>query len=178
MVDVNPSTSIEGYNDMAVLSARKGDLTKTVENFRKALAYNERSDFKRDMSNVHFSLGLTLQKLGQNKEASTELNNAVREYEKALAKSPDSIETLVKLGNTVAVMGDFDQAISYFKKAVNLNPTLVENHIILIQALDMSGQFDAAIEAANKAQNFIIQNGRTDIAAKLQQLMSAIRAKQ
>ncbi len=178
MVDVNPSTSIEGYNDIAVLSARKGDLTKTVENFRKALAYNETSDFKRDMSNIHFSLGLTLQRLGQNKEASNELNIAFREYQKALATSPDSIKTLLGLGNTVAAMGDFNQAIFYFQKAVNLNPTLVETHIKLIQALDISGQFDAAIEAANEGQNFFIQNGRPDIAVKLQQFMSAIIAKQ
>jgi tetratricopeptide (TPR) repeat protein len=176
MIDVNPATSIEGYNNMAVLSARKGDLAKTAENFRNVLAYNETSEFKRDMSNIHYSLGLTLQKLGRSEEALAEFNNAAGEYQKALEKTPDSVDVLIRLGNTYAAMGDLDQAISCFEKSVNLKPSVVDNHIRLIQAFDLSGQSEAAIKAADKAEN-VFKNGQPDIAAKLVKFTSALREK-
>jgi tetratricopeptide (TPR) repeat protein len=175
MLETDSGISIEAFNEIAILSAQQGNLEKTIEYFKKALAYNEASDFKSNMGNIYFSLGVALQQLGRAQEASKDFDIAISEYQKQLIKTPDSIKTLSRLGDALASNGDFVKAASYFQKAVNLEPAVGENQSKLVGALALAGEFDNALEAADNAQKFFSLKGQQQTAEEFNKLMDTIK---
>ncbi|MCK5472535.1 MAG: tetratricopeptide repeat protein, partial [Planctomycetes bacterium] len=179
LIEIDPTLSIETYNDIALILAGQGKLEEAIQNFREALAYNERSDFKSDMANIHFSLGTALQRAGKTQEASKEFAKAIKEFRQRLTtKNPDSVKTLIRLGDALASNGGFLEAARYFQQAVNLNPTILPNHFKLIQALELAGQLEQAVQAARKAIEFFSRNSPSEVPTKqLEQYLELLEFK-
>jgi len=177
VLQTNPTMSIKAYNDIALILAQQGKLEEAVQSLREALAYNEKSDFKENMANIHYSLSTALKRLGRLKEASGEFDAAVREFHQQLAKTPDSVKTLINLGDLLAENERFAEAARYFQQAVNLNPTILPNHFKVIQALELAGQFDGAIQATQMAVRFFSGHNQKQAAAQLQQYLELLEFK-
>ena len=69
-----------------------------------------------DRADAHFFLGMVADARGQNVEA-------VSQYEAALRNNPNNAAVYVKLGLVCDREAKFDQAIAYFQKALQLEPT-------------------------------------------------------
>jgi tetratricopeptide (TPR) repeat protein len=174
VLQIQPSMSIKAYNDIALILAQQGKLEEAVQSFREALAYNEKSDYKNNMANIHYSLATALKALGRLQEASVEFDSAVKEFHKQLAKTPYSVKTLINLGDLLAENRRFAEAARYFQQAVDVNPMILPNHFKAIQALEFAGQFDQAIQATQKAIRFFSQRNQRQAAAKLQRYLELL----
>ncbi|HUW20939.1 MAG TPA: fused MFS/spermidine synthase [Sedimentisphaerales bacterium] len=177
VLQADPTMSIKAYNDMALILAQQGKLEQAVQNFRDALAYNEKLHFKNNMANIHYSLSTALRGLGRLQEASAESDIAVKEFHGQLEKNPQSVNTLVNLGDLLAENQKFAEAAGYFQQAVNLDPMILPNHFKVIQALELAGQLDAAMQATRRAVGFFSQHNQGQAAAALQQYLELLEFK-
>ncbi|MHC4631157.1 MAG: fused MFS/spermidine synthase [Planctomycetota bacterium] len=142
--DPTLSTGAYSYSKIGAILAGQGKLEEAMDAFKSALEYNDRAEFKQSMSNVHYNMGVVLQRLGSNDEAFEYMQKAVQGYRKDLAKTPDSAKTVSRLGNALAGVGNFSEATGYFQQAVNLNPYDTKNHSTLAQALIIQERYDEA----------------------------------
>jgi tetratricopeptide (TPR) repeat protein len=172
-----PSMTIQMCNDIGLILAGQGKLEEAVKSFREALAYNERSKKKDNMANIYCSLGVALQRLGRNEEASREFALAIERYQKQLSEEPNSIKTLIRLGDTLATNSNFAEATSYFQRAVNLDPMILGNHFKLIQSLEFAGQLEQAIEATKNAIKIFSRNNQQEATATLSKYLEQLELK-
>jgi tetratricopeptide (TPR) repeat protein len=129
------------------------------------------------MSNIHYNIGIALQRLGDNGQAATYLQNAVQGYREDFVKEPDSAKIAARLGNALATVGNFTEAAEYFRQAVNLDPLDIGNHSMLAQALAIQGRYDEAIAELQKAIGFMSQTGNEKAAGQLKKLLELIELK-
>ena len=99
---------------------------------------------KPDYVEAHYSLGITLQDLGQ-------LDAAVKSYEEVLAIKPDFAEMHNNLGVVFQELGELDAAVKSFEEALAIEPEFAEAHNNLGNALKELGQLDAATKCYEKA---------------------------
>lgn len=91
-----------------------GDITKALENYRKALALAtallqrrpKDIDALRELGRVHEKLGSTLPFVGKGPEALNEANEAVRLYQQVLAARPDDVQAKIDLSRGYEAQGD------------------------------------------------------------------------
>jgi tetratricopeptide (TPR) repeat protein len=174
VISVDPTLSIKAYNEMGMILAGRGKLEEAVDAFKSALEYNRKVEIKRSMSNIHYNIGVALQRLGNNDEASEHLHKAIQGYREDLAKSPDSAQMASRLGNVLAEVGDFSEATKYFQQAVNLNPYDIKNHSMLAQTLEIQERYDEAIAGLKEAVSFMLYIGDKETAAKLQKHLELV----
>ena len=86
-----------------------------------------------DRGDAHFFLGMVADARGQNVEA-------VSQYEAALKNNPSNAAVYIKLGLVCDREAKFDQAIAYFQKALQLDPTNTIARFILGVALLQRGK--------------------------------------
>jgi len=175
MLQLDPTHSIECYNEIALMLAAQGKTEECVETLRKALDYDEKAGLNSNMANIYFSLGVALKKLGKNDRARTQFDLAIAGYRQFLEKDPKSIKTLVRMGDALAESARFAEAARYFQKAVVLNPTILENHVKTIQAMQFAGQIDSAIEHTTRAIQFFTRHNQKQIAEPLQQYLQMLQ---
>ncbi len=79
------------------------------------------------------------------------LEQAVANYEKALAIKPDSAEAHNNLGNALRELGKLDEAVASYNKALQINPDFAEANNNLGNALKELGKPDKAVANYHKA---------------------------
>jgi tetratricopeptide (TPR) repeat protein len=95
-----------------------------------------------------------------------ELDQALTEYQQALALRPESPEALHKMGLLLDQLGRFQDAVLAFQKAVELDPGEVLYHQSLGFALESAGRrseavkcFKRALELEHQEQHQLQQEG-------------------
>ena len=177
VIRTDPTLSIEAYYKIGLILAGQGKLKEAIDAFKSALEYNDKAEFKQSMSGIYYNIGIALQRLGNNDEASKYLHQAIQGYREDLAKKPDSAKIVRRLGNVLAEVGNFSEATKYFQQAVNLNPYDVNNHSTLAQALVIQERYGEAITALTKAVGFMLHIGEKETAVKLQKYLELIESK-
>ena len=79
------------------------------------------------------------------------LDEAVKNFEKALTIKPDYAEVQYNLGLTLQELGQLDAAVQSYKKALTINPDYAEAHNNLGITLKELGQLDSAVQSYKKA---------------------------
>ncbi|MHC4752818.1 MAG: fused MFS/spermidine synthase [Planctomycetota bacterium] len=167
IINTDPAFSLKAYNGIGMILASQGKLQEAIDAFKSALEYNNKAEVKQSMSNIHYNIGIALQRLDNNEEASEHLNKAIQGYREDLLKKLDSIKIVSRLGNALATVGDFSEATKYFQQAVNLNPYDITNHSTLAQVLAIQQRYDEAIAGLNKAIAFMSHLGNKEAEAEL-----------
>jgi len=168
------STGAYSYSKIGMILARQGKLEEAMDAFKSALEYNDRAEFKQSVSNVHYNMGVVLQRLGSNDEAFEYMQKAVQGYREDLAKSPDSAKIVSRLGNALVGVGNFSEATGYFQQAVNLDPYDTKNHSTLAQVLVIQERYDEALTGLKEAVSFMLRIGDKEAAAELQKHLELV----
>lgn len=177
VIGADPGLSIQAYNEIGMILAGHSKLPEAIEAFKSALEYDRTAEVKQSMSNIHYNIGIALQRSGGNDEASVHLHKAIEGYREDLAKDPDSAKIAGRLGNALATVGNLNEAASYFQQAVNLDPHSVNNHSMLAQALAIQERYDEAIAGLKKAIAFMLRTSNKEAAAELQKLIEFVELK-
>ena len=88
--------------------------------------------------------GLSLSSLGL-------VDDAIKEYRRALDIDPELDATHINLGNVLSDKGLIDEAIKEYQEALRINPSCAEAHNNLGRALSDKGLIDEAIKEYRKA---------------------------
>ncbi|MCX5637650.1 MAG: fused MFS/spermidine synthase [Planctomycetota bacterium] len=163
-----PQLTLTAYNQIGLIYAQQGDLNNSINAFQKAIDYNKRTAERGNVASIYFNLGVALQKLNRNKEATDHFLKAVEGFRKELKKFPTSPELYARLGDTLASLGDFKAAAQAFQQALNLEPHSFINYYNLAKALEFQGLYDQAIAAAQKGVLYMQSVGQKQAAAQLQ----------
>ena len=177
VISVDPVLSIKAYNEIGMIEAGRGRLAEAIMAFKRVLEYDERAAVRQSMSNINFNIGIAYQRLGDNDQAGTYLQNAIRGYREDFAKEAGSAKIAARLGNALATVGNFTEAAEYFRQAVNLDPLDVGNHSMLAQVLSIQGYYDEAIVELEKAIGFMTRIGNEKAADQLKKLLELIEQK-
>jgi protein O-mannosyl-transferase len=106
--------------------------------WRHALALEEKSSF------AHNNLGLVLAERGA-------LEEAIKEFRRAVEIDPAFVEAQTNLGNFLAQRGAREEAIVHLRHALQIEPAFVNAHNTLGNILADRGALDEAIEHFRKA---------------------------
>jgi len=90
------------------------------------------------------NLGVVLRKKGQ-------LDEAMVQFQKALAINPNLAATYNNIGDVLHEKGQVDEAIAYYQKALEINPNMAEAHNNLGNALLQKRRVDEAMVQFQKA---------------------------
>jgi tetratricopeptide (TPR) repeat protein len=173
-LDLDPSSSTDIYNQIGRILVNLDKLDEAATTFRKAVRFNDESDFKKDIPDVHFNLGYVLKKLGKLEESRRELARAVEGYRKELRANPNSSETHTVLGRALTENGDYKEATKNFHRAVDLDPANLSRHENLIKVLEVQGRLDEAIKSTQKAIAIMMNNNQQDAADKLRNYLHVL----
>jgi len=92
----------------------------------------------------HYHLGFAYASLGKNHEA-------IAEYEKEMAHSPENPDLVYELGHSLLETGDWKSAVVHLRRATHLNPQNAESFYDLGKTLLLQGDPQAAIPALRRA---------------------------
>lgn len=177
IIKSEPSMSTLCYYEIAMIKAAQNNYTEAVDNFQKAIGYNdEKAEFKENTGNLHYSLGTALKMLGKSQQASNEFKKAVDEYYKELNNNPKSAKINSLIGDCFGQLGQFDKAGDYLQIAVDYNPSIIENQLNLIQAFVFQGRFDDAIGVTEKASEYFTANGNKEAVSQFAQYKNALES--
>ena len=177
VISIYPMASVNTYNDIAMVFGERGMWQEAVKALENAIEHNEKANFKVSMSNMHYNMGIALEHLGRNEEASEHFHKAVQGYQEDLAVRPGSVKTVRRLGNAFAEIGNPTKAINYLQQAVYMNPYDIENHTTLADVLVSQKRYDEAIQALKTAIDSMTQSGDKENAEKLLQYLELIEFK-
>lgn len=121
---------------LGVIAHQVGKHDIAVELISKAIGI-------RPHASMYFNLGNALQAQGK-------LDEAVANYQKALALNLDFAEVHYNLGLALQTRGNLDAAIASYHKALLLNPGYVKAHYNLAIVHQAQGNLDAATESYRK----------------------------
>jgi len=174
----DPTRSIELFNEVALLEAGRGNYDAAARMLQAALDYNQVSEFKENVANIHFSLGIAYHQLGQSQASEEQLRQAIAGYEQALRKRPHSFKNLARLGDAWASLSRFDEAAKCFAQALPLDPQDLPTHFKLIQALEYGGDLAQAIQANRNALAWFLRQNEPEAVRQLQKYLGYLEAKQ
>jgi tetratricopeptide (TPR) repeat protein len=164
------------YNEIAFIKLTQGKFQDGIEILRKAIAYNEKADFKDDnIANLYVSLGSALKYLGKTEESLKYYNLAIEGYRRELDSRPDLL-IIVRLGDVLTETGDFKEASVCFAKAVVLEPADLALHIRLIQSLQLQGNYDQAVSAAKNGAAIMQKYNKKEEIQKLNQIIETLES--
>lgn len=133
-------TSGIGYKayQQAVQLQQQGKAGEALPYFQKALASN-------DTPEIHAAYGISLQSAGQ-------LDNAIAEYQKAIAKDPGNADYVYYLGTAYHQQKNTAKAEAAYQKALTLKPAYTEAKQALasINQQTAADHLEKAIEAYNE----------------------------
>jgi tetratricopeptide (TPR) repeat protein len=123
---------------MALTRQQLGHWKDSESLFRHALEVTENNWL------AHKTLGDALDEKGQ-------IDEAIRQYQKAIRLKPDYAEVHNNLGDTLLKKGQTDKAIRQYQEALRLKPDFAGAHYNLGIALGEKGQIDEAIRQFQEA---------------------------
>jgi tetratricopeptide (TPR) repeat protein len=174
---IDPVRTIHAYNEIGMIEAGRGRLEEAVAAFNNALDYNDKTHLQRSVSNVHYNLGIALERLGRDEQASMHLQKAIQGYRDDLTRMPLSANISGRLGNVLVEVGDFNEATVQFRRAVQLDPSDINNRSILAQVLVVQGLYNEAITELQKAMEFFSNSGNEAAALKFRKDLEQIKLK-
>jgi len=177
-ISTDALTSIAAYRGIANNLIKQGRLEEAVNAAKSALEYNNKAHILRSVASIYNYIGVTLKKLGRNKEASEYFRKVIRQYRQDLVGEPDSVEIIINLANALAEDGAFSEAAEYFQKAVDINPLDVETRLLLANALLFQKRYDETTEQLREGVKYMLDNNRKDSAAKLQKFLESVKSSQ
>ena len=176
-IKAHPMVSIQSYDEIGRIYARMGNLEQAVEAFNKAIEYNDKSERKIGIANVHYNLGTALEKLGKPREATGQFQKAAEELRKELAENPTYHEGWSHLGETLAAMGDWAAATEAFKKAIALDPADPVYYDNLVKALEHQRRYGEAIGVLKKYIELMKNHKQDEAASHLQSYLESLEYK-
>jgi tetratricopeptide (TPR) repeat protein len=177
VIELDPERTIDVYNQIGKIQVQQRKLEEAAETFKKAIAYNAASGFKKDVPDLHFNLGYVLKRLNKPYESNQELQQAITGYRQELSENPISSETHLVLGRALAEFGDYQQATQHFLRARDLDPTNLSKHINLIRFLEAQRRLDEAIEAAQKAIRLMLKESNKEAVTVLRKYVRALESR-
>ena len=139
MAEVDPARRTSAYNDLAVLyTTRIGDNEKALESFYLALETEEQPE-------IHYSIGVLLERMEQPDIAKEHLIKAADGFRKKLHDTPDSLKLWARYADALAEVGNLKEASKAFAKAVKINPFSSSLRVKLAKTLEFQGRLNEAI---------------------------------
>jgi len=178
MIEIEPTLSLLGYNEIAIMLVQQQKMDEAVDYFQKAIDYNKQADSKVNIAGIHLNLGLILLNTNQEEMARQHFETAIDAFKAELAKDEKSLKNTLLLANTLMQMKDYQQATLYFQKAVDLNPYDVQLHIMLGRAFEKKQAYDQAISAIEKAIRFFKHINEEQRAEPLKKYLEFIKFRQ
>jgi len=176
IIEIDPTTSVMAYNKIALIKFTQGKSQDAAGTLKKAIVYNQTTDFKENLTDIYDGLGMVLKQLGKTEESLQYYKLAIEGYRQELASKP-KLSTIVKVGNILAETGNFKEASLYFSKALDLDPTDLNMHINLIRSLELQGRDDEAIVSAKNAMSLMQKYGKKEGLQKLNQIIETLESK-
>ena len=103
-------SSPQNRNNLGDLYGRRGDLERSVEEFKKAI------ELKPGYADAYHNLGNTYQQMGRVEEA-------IENYQKAIEFNPQLWQSYQNLGAIYFEQGEYELAEECFQEAIKINPT-------------------------------------------------------
>jgi len=91
------------------------------------------------------------------------LDNALKEYEKALEIQPDNARVQAALGDYYQEKGETDKAEKAYKRAIEIRPQYVKAHESLARTYEKKGEGEKATEAIKKAVKISPKNSERQV---------------
>ena len=95
-------------------------------------------DRGRGFAQSHYRLGIIYSEQGRAEQA-------IAEYQKAIAIDPAYPKSYLNLGTTLAEQGRNAEAVEFFRKAIRLDPNYTDARVNLAIVLERDGAYDAAL---------------------------------
>jgi tetratricopeptide (TPR) repeat protein len=128
----------EAHNNLGLVLIQAGEDEAGIKALREAIRIGP------DYADAHANLGAAL--------TTTDVAEAVRELEKAVALSPGSVKAQFNLAVAyAATAGGTGKEIDQLRKVVALAPTFARGHLALGKALLQAGKVPEAIDELNEA---------------------------
>ncbi len=171
VIEIDPSRASLAYNDMATVLAGRGRIREAIEALYKVLELEGKAEAKRDVSSVHYSLGVLYKKVGRLEEASEQIELAVAGYRAEVVRRPKSFNSWAGLGYALAESGRMAEAGEAFAKALAIDPLEPLVRMKLVFALDFEGKREEAIGVLQTGVELMRQNDRPEQSRRLQALI-------
>lgn len=170
------------FSNWGGVLAETGDYAGAIEKYKQALALRDGADavmesasrsplipggaYSRDasFSTIHTNLGDALARSGQPEQA-------LEQYQAALAADPQSAKIHAGIGATLGDMGRFDEGVQALEKAVALDPAYATAHINLASLLAYLGE----TERARRHYQLAFDNGDARIRAAAEAAMQQLQ---
>jgi tetratricopeptide (TPR) repeat protein len=133
--------SARTHQMMAHELARQGDTDGAIGNYREALRIDPR------VPGLHFELAEML----KNSSAAGGREEAVKEYQAALAANPNDQKAECRLGDLAALRGDPNAAAEHYERALKLQPEDPEAIIGVAKSLMALNEGDKALPLLERA---------------------------
>jgi tetratricopeptide (TPR) repeat protein len=104
------------------------------------------------------------------------VEDARREYERAVASGPRNAEAHNNLGAVLLASNDAAAAIPHLQQAIDLRPTYPEARFNLARAYASTHQLEAAIRAATVAEAQADEAGKRELTARIREQLQIYRA--
>jgi arylsulfatase A-like enzyme/tetratricopeptide (TPR) repeat protein len=129
----------ESWNDLGIAYLNKGDLEKSLDAFRKAVALDDGNYiFYRNLGDLYFAMFVR-------SKDSAAYKTSLDYYRKALALNPDDPSSHNGIGYAYLSGGEPRLAIPEFEKALKLSPDYTSALYNLSQAAFKAGDFEKAL---------------------------------
>ena len=171
LVRTDPTVIARAHRVMASIFADSGKVEEAIEIYRKAFSRYSGEEFKNELIPMHYNFGVMLKGVNRLQEAMDQFRIAAEGYDVMPTKGTEAIDCYVQLGDIYAQKGDFAEAVKDFQKAVDLKPDDFANNFNLIRATEMAGRIDDAISMTQKMLKLMLDNGRQQETAQLQEYL-------
>jgi tetratricopeptide (TPR) repeat protein len=177
LIKFDPTKFFSAYSRIAKILEEQGKLNEAAKALQEVIDYNKQAETKFDIANAHLKLGLLLKVLGRPEEARGHFQSAIDGFRRRLANNPNAIETLIGLGASLVEVGEAGEASKHLQRAVELDPRDVIKLSMLAQTLVIQERYDEAAEQLHKGIELMLNKGRKDDAAKLEEFLRDVETK-
>lgn len=119
--------------------------------------------------------GMAYSNLGVALAGQGRLDEAIVQYEKAIALTPDLVEGHLNLGSTLLYQGRVEEALPHLERAAALQPQDAEIEQQLGVALDRRGDRAGAVAHLRRALELARRSGSLELAARTEALLRSLR---
>jgi tetratricopeptide (TPR) repeat protein/MFS family permease len=181
-VELDPSLSIEGYNEIGVTRIEQDKLDEAARAFGSAIDYH-RATGSQDaaIAPVYRNIGMLLRRMGKMAEGNAQLVEAAKWFWIEVEENPRSVVAWEQLGGVLAMQEDMKGASEAFEKAMSLEPGNLAHYEKLARTLERQKRYGDAIEVVRRQMKLLEDRRERDLASQARQhleLLEYQRAKQ